>query len=424
MVPLMMFWNSCSREKEPVESAEMEEEEVVTNRIAIPATVRRNLGITFAKVERRKVGDTLRVPGAFELKPLARREYRLALPGQVRFAVNQLDAVEPGDLLFRFQSPEWLALQGRIDQARAKHEQAELKSASLRSRLRALAQADFKRADLEAEAAVLEAELMGLEAELDSALSLALNVLKAQGGMEAAGWTMDDLLMPIEENGRTVLRYRKFDWLEVRAIAAGVVESLALADGSYGEEKGLVLTSIDPKEIRFRALGLQSDVRKFQQAESALIVPFQSASGDFSESLAADFTLGLAGDPRQRTIPLYADPLEERPWVLPGVAAFLEVVTETTGGPVLTIPRSAVVKDGIESVFFQRDPRDPNKAVRVEADLGVNDGRWVEVKSGLGPNDEVVLQGAYELQLASSKSGINQEGGHFHADGTYHAEED
>jgi hypothetical protein len=95
-------------------------------------------------------------------------------------------------------------------------------------------------------------------------------------------------------------------------------------------------------------------------------------------------------------------------------------VTATTGGPALAIPRSAVVKDGIIHVFFKRDPLDPNKAIRIEADLGLDDGRWVEIKSNLGLNDEVVLEGAYELKLSSSQNGTSQKGGHFHADGTYH----
>ena len=40
-----------------------------------------------------------------------------------------------------------------------------------------------------------------------------------------------------------------------------------------------------------------------------------------------------------------------------------------------------------------------------------------------GPNDEVVLDRAYELKLATAMSGTIQKGGHFHADGTFHAED-
>ena len=50
------------------------------------------------------------------------------------------------------------------------------------------------------------------------------------------------------------------------------------------------------------------------------------------------------------------------------------------------------------------------------------DGRWTAINSGLGPNDQVVLHGAYELKLASQQSGGQQEGVHVHADGTVHTD--
>jgi hypothetical protein len=106
----------------------------------------------------------------------------------------------------------------------------------------------------------------------------------------------------------------------------------------------------------------------------------------------------------------------------PGVSAFLEVVIDSSTGPALAIPRSAIVKDGITHVFFRRDPQDPNKAIRVEADMGVDDGRWVVINSGVAKGDEVVLDGAYELKLATAQSDTTQQGGHFHADGAFHGE--
>ena len=411
---------SCDSGKKADEAAAKEGGEAATNRIEIPATVRSNIGITFAKVERRQVADTLRVPGSFELKPLAKHEYRLLLPGYVRFEIDQFAEVKPGTLLYRFQSPKWLELQSRIDQAIAGYEQVKLKNEALDVRLKALAKADFKRADLETEASVLHAELSGRKAELDAALTTATNIINAHGGPKENAVSPDDLLAPVEINGHPVPRYRSISWIDARAIEPGIVESLAVTDGSFVEETTLVLTTIDPTQVRFRALGLQSDLAKFGRAPAARIVPHQSGGGNLNDSVPADLTLGLDADPAQRTIPLYANPLEPRSWSRPGVSAFLEVVTASTGGPVLAIPRSAVVKDGISHVFFKRDPMDPNKAIRVEADLGLDDGRWVEVKSDLGPNDEVVLQGAYELKLASAQSGTSQKGGHFHADGAYH----
>ncbi|MBG7607842.1 MAG: hypothetical protein IZT59_07450 [Verrucomicrobia bacterium] len=413
---------SCDSGKDANQAAAEDGGEPVTNRIEIPATVRSNLGITFAKVERRNVADTLRVPGSFELQPLAKHEYRLLLPSQVRFAVDQFDEVKPGTLLYEFQSPQWLELQSRIGLAVANYNQATLKYEALSTRIKALAKAEFKRADLQSESTVLEAELAGRKAELNAALTAAMNILNTYAGPDENALTPDDLLAPVDVEGRPVSRYQTISWIEAKAVVAGVVESLAITDGSFVDETTLVLTTIDPTRIRFRALGLQSDLMKFEGAHAASIVPHQGKGGDLNDTLPAKLTIGLDADPTQRTVPLFANPQEQRPWARLGVSAFLEVTTATTGGVVLAIPRSAVVKDGIVHVFFKRDPLDPNKAIHVEADLGLDDGRWVEVKSDLGPNDEVILEGAYELKLASAQSGTSQKGGHFHADGAYHEE--
>ena len=101
----------CGDGSNPVADAEAGTTEAAapSNRVELPATVRRNLGITFAKVERRQVEDTIRIPGSFELQPSARREYRMTLPGQVRLLVEQHATVHPGDPLYRFRSPDWAA---------------------------------------------------------------------------------------------------------------------------------------------------------------------------------------------------------------------------------------------------------------------------------------------------------------------------
>jgi hypothetical protein len=421
MAALIVAAVSCDR-TEPTNKAAAEGGEPPTNRIDIPATVRSNLGITFVKVERRNLAETLRVPGSFELKPLAKREYRLMLPAQVSFEVNQFESVKAGDPLYRFLSPEWLELQSRIELAVASHDQAVLKFDALASRINALANADFKRADLDAEATGLRAELIARKAELNAALNTASNLLNTYGGLQENRISTDDLLAPVDVDGRSVPRYQSIGWIEAKAAAPGIVESLAITDGGFVDESTLVLTTVDPTRIRFRALGLQSDLLKFEGTPAVRIVPHQGNASDLNDSLPAGLTLGLDANPVQRTVPLFAEPLELKPWARPGVSAFLEISTAATDGLVLAIPRSAVVKDGIVHVFFKRDPLDPNKAIRVEADLGIDDGRWVEVKSDLGPNDEVVLQGAYELKLASAQSGISQKGGHFHADGAYHEE--
>lgn len=433
----------CKQQSNDARAAqEQEAPAAATNRIDISATVRSNLGITFAKVERRRVDGTLRMPGAFELQPLARNEYRLMLPGTVQFEVDQYQRVEAGDLLYRFRSPEWPEIQheiivgeqdiesalAEIDVARSRIAETERRVTIMRDRLSSLNEAQIRNADLEAEASELEASLPRLRAELKQAETKLANAERTREhalhrASAATGIPEERLAAQAQHDGKTAPTYRTIDWIEVRATEPGVVELLALTDGAFGEAPSLVLSTIDPSKVRFRAMALQSDLVRLGTAPDAHIVPPSTAGVPLSDSVAASVTIGLEAHPEQRTVTILAMPTEGRAWIRPGISAFLEAIAETSGGPALAIPLAAIVRDGITHVFFRRDPNDPNKAIRVEADMGVDDGRWVVINSGLSLNDEVVLDGAYELKLASQQSGAAQKGGHFHADGTFHAED-
>jgi hypothetical protein len=128
--------------------------------------------------------------------------------------------------------------------------------------------------------------------------------------------------------------------------------------------------------------------------------------------------LGLSGDATDRTIDLYVTPTTLASWARPGVTAQLEITTKATRDAELSIPLAAVQQDGLLPIIFKRALDNPNEAIRIEADLGMNDGRWVAVLSGLTDGDEIVLDGGFQLMLATS--GSVQQGGHFHADGTFH----
>lgn len=403
---LLFLLPACQKEQQQDASASnIKEGELPTNRIEIPVTVRNNLGITFAKVERRNLENTVRAPGSFELQPLAKHEYRMMLSGHVELLVDQFAEVEVGTPIYRFRSLKFIEFQQRVDLAKASLRKAETQYTTALSRKKALANANFKRADLEAQIAELAAEIEQQKTELSA----------ANRALQSASELSGDKLPNNDENPSS--------WIIVKAKQPGVVQTLAITNGAFVEETNLILTTINPDKVRFHAMALQSDLLKFRNGQMVRIVPAQAKGADLNQSIEAVLQLGLTADPMQRTVPLFATPNETKSWVRPGISAFLEIATESTSGVVLAIPRSAVVKDGITHVFFKRDPLNPNKAIRVEADLGVNDGRWIEIKSELGPNDEVVLDGVYELKLASSQSGTSQKGGHFHADGSYHGED-
>jgi multidrug efflux pump subunit AcrA (membrane-fusion protein) len=415
------------------------------NRIDIPAPVRQNLGITFVSVEKRPVQSTVRIAGQFELRPKARREYHVMLPGRIELLVQQYQTVEPGQPLFHLDSPEWQKMQSEmvaaqnamkrshadLEVAEARKSEVQMAIAFLEKRLKNLAEANVRRVDLEAELADkqnvlprLTAELAAASTDFDAAHSGYDVMLDTAASL--AGISKDELDPAEVEHAH--LRgiqppWRSIDRLTIWAEAAGVVDRLAVTNRGWANTGDLVLDTIDPSDLRFHGDALQTDINLFSNGQRARIVPPQGGSIDLQDTIDGTIMVGMRAHPEQRTIPIYLSPKRLPQWAKAGVTAYLEVFGEDDASPVLAIPQASVIRDGLEVVFFRRDPRDPNVAVRTEADLGASDGRWVEVKSGVMLGDEIVLDGVYPLMLATSSSGERQEGGHFHADGTFHDED-
>lgn len=437
-----------------------------SDHIAIPAAVRSNLGITFVKVERRRVEHTLRVPGRFEYLPTARREYRTAIPGRVELLVEQFDRVEKGQPLYRLDSPAWRDMQQRLVTAESQIERLQTRIATFEplllahqqhedslhesvavwagraeqlqllreaggGRVEELAQvraslastrADLasvleKKAELRAEKQQSQADLRAAKSQLDYLLDAAASVVSRSRA---------ELAAPVETATGPESGWAAITTIEVTASSAGVVEIIGLTNGAWADEKSPVLTTVQTDRLRFRASGIQSDLGVLRNGLTARIVPpIPTAAGraiPLSETMSGTISLGLAGDPNARTVDLFVIPENLRQWARPGITAQLEIVTDATASPELAIPLVAVQRDGLTPIIFRRNPSNPNEAIRMEADLGLDDGRWVALLSGVREGDEIVLDGSFQLMLATS--GSIQKGGHFHADGTFHEGED
>lgn len=421
--------------------AEAEPASAPTNRVDIPPSVRQNLGITFARVERRAVARTLRVPGQFELLPTARREYRTPLGGRVELLVAQYERVEAGTPLYRVDSAEWRDLHERIAATQAKadsmgplreahrvHEQSLSDKVEIwRERL---AQLDELRAAGGGNASQLteaRATLNATQAELADVMekdaALQAEEKAAHAELRSLVWRHDLLVKSSgtphdhDHSGSGPNAGAMFEPFEVRAVAPGVVESLGISAGGLAEESALILTIVQPEQIRFRARGLQADLGRLRDGLPASVVPPQGGTVALQDAMVGTLQLGLVADADERTIDLLTTPRALSAWARAGVAAFLEVTLE--GGEVeLAVPASTITRDGATPYIFRRDPKNPDKAIRIEADLGLSDGRWVVINSGVMEGDEIVLDGVYQLMLATA--GNVSKGGHFHPDGTFH----
>lgn len=351
-------------------------EPAATNRIPIPATVRANLGLTFAKVEFRQIAATRRYPGRFEVDADARHEYRAPVAGVVVPLVQPYQRVQVGEPLLRLSGREWANLQREWRESR--HNQWAADDASA------------------VEARTARRRL--LDAQIAAAVGLAVDDPRLEALLESTALT-------------------------IHARAAGIVEPALPAPGAWIAAESRMLATMDPTRVRLRAHAPQGDLGRLKDGLPSRIV---GAADGWKDGIPARLALGLEADPTLRSHDLIAWPrLAEGAvlpgWARPGVNVLLEVQTSSGGGE-LAIPLAATIRDGLDTIFFRRDPADPDQVLRQIADLGTRDGAWVEVLTGVSEGDQVVVDGIYQLKL--SGAGRAELGGHFHADGSFHAESD
>jgi multidrug resistance efflux pump len=436
---------ACTRDPDPAPHA-APQEAAPTNRVDIPEAVRRNLGITFAAVESRRVAQTMRLPGRFELPPEAIREERAALAGRVEPAVLQYQRVEAGAPLYILDAPGWRELQRELEDTAAAIDVARARLASFEPLMKAH---ELHEAGLRGSVELWESRVAQLEAAQAAGGGKAAELAEAQGRLSDARSAFGEVL---EKDAELALRkaeteselrsaearlgvltrwasawisdvpadkphwWRQVNVIERRAAAPGVVIEVTAASGGWVEAGDLVLKMIDPSKVRFRARALQSDLPRLASGMPAQLVLPHLSSG--VEGVDGSIQVAPVADPDERTFDIVVAPATATAWMTPGVAGFVEITLAATAQPELAVPLACVVRDNGRSFIFRRDPKDPDKVIRVEADVGVDDGRWVVIHSGVKAGDQIVLEGAYQLMLASDAT--SAKGGHFHADGTWH----
>lgn len=472
----LLLLTSCDKEAPPP-SASMEESATPTNRIDINPAVRQNLGITFAIVESRAVTRTLRLPGRFELLPTAIREYRAIAPATVELLVEQYQTIKVGDPLYRLDSPRWRELQRELADAHAdvtlaranvdsipplleaheNHHTEIQKAVDLwTARIATLEQLESvggvrgdevaqaraslatSRVDL-AETLEKEAELIARKAQYSASLQAATARLDFLFQAAASLTSLSPAQLQAPSASHPELpHWQTLSSIQVRANAPGIIDAIARTSGSVVDQNDHILTTIQPHQLRFRATSLQSDLSRLSNGQRAFVVPMNDAvqpstsstSPESPSSLAGLLTIAPTADAQRRTFELLLTPdiaasqdsanssAQLPHWARAGVSAFLEVTTSGSASQELAIPLKCVARDGTAAIIFRRDPSDPNKAIRLEADLGMDDGRWIIINSGVAEGNEIVLDGVYQLMVATS--GSITKGGHFHPDGTFH----
>ena len=427
----------------------------ITNRITLPPGAVNNLGITFAKATRGKVGSWLSVPGELYVPDTHRWKLRAPTGGRItKIAPQWKDVYEreviaeilsPGlrhaqhDLHMAINRSENLKLeikaaevslhQGSIQRKLALDLQGdtskrfnELKKLStdttafgardLLSAQREFTEASIAAFDLGLEMTRLreterEKKLLGQQARLkidEATAALAL----------VSGRTLEELLAPGAEGEA----WKSIDLAEVRAPAAGTIVEVFASQGEKLDENQLVAIILDPSELRFRGWLPEGDLPLLKK-DAAVRISFPGDLPTVTTSLLGTRPVAEKKTRRVSVEARVPNPGRKLP---EGLSASARVLVSESANEEVLLPLSCIVSDGLEKVVFIRDREKTNVVIRTPVELGLSGGGFAEVISGLLAGDTVVDKGKHQLKQAGQ--GKAPKGGHFHADGTWHLKDE
>lgn len=202
--------------------------------------------------------------------------------------------------------------------------------------------------------------------------------------------------------------------IELRSPIAGRITSQAgAAVGEYVTPDKPLFTILDPRTVFIEARVPEASVHRLGGTKAASyelpgdpasLVPLTGQGGGRLVSV------GIQVDPATRTVPLVYEVKNPDSRLRVGQSVNLYVETARTEEG-LAVPATAIVEeDGHPIAFVQVSGETFQKR---DLKLGIRDGNWVQVLSGLEQGERVVTSGAYAVRLASVSSAIPAHG-HVH----------
>ncbi len=209
-----------------------------------------------------------------------------------------------------------------------------------------------------------------------------------------------------EDAGSSVPHYH------VKAPIDGIVESILFHAGEAVEAGRKLFTVTNPERVWLQARVPLAHVAELREAADASFrvegYEREFRVRDLNGSLIA---VGSIADRTSRTVPVIFE--LDNPDRLLKIHMFAEVAVKTADvANVLAIPESAVYDDNGTPVAYVHVAGETFE--RRPLKTGITDRGYVQVLDGIAAGERVVVEGGYQVRLASTSTGVPTGHGHAH----------
>jgi cobalt-zinc-cadmium efflux system membrane fusion protein len=346
-------------------------------------------------VAKRRLVERMRLPAVVSPKPGSIAQVTVPISGRLQAVTNQAlpvvgDKVKAGEVLALLQ-PSFSELgarsveaQGEVTRARLELEQAEL--TFKRTQKLAAAQARTERELQDAEFAFKAAQ-----AKYEAAVALQATFRQASSAV--LGEFTNQFAIPL-----------------TAPISGVIVAQAGAALGEYLPAEKSVFTILDGSQVFIEARVPETDVANLSEAKAATY-ELPGELGQFQPITDAGrgrlISVGIQVDPATHTLPVVYEVQNTESRLRVGQFVSLHVETRRVEDGI-AVPESAIVDEAGQPVAFVQLSGETFE--KRELTLGVRDGNWVQVVSGLKEGERVVVKGAGVIRLASVSNVIPAHG--------------
>ncbi|MBI4230808.1 MAG: efflux RND transporter periplasmic adaptor subunit [Planctomycetes bacterium] len=304
------------------------------------------------------------------------------------------DRVEAGQALALVQPP-FSEFAGRIVEARAEVTRAEATLAVATRHLERTRTLHGRQARSDRDLEEAEAAERSARAGQEAARSLAALYDQAGATFQAGG---------AGEGG-------SLPAIALRSPIAGIVTQVAAAHGEYVTPERTVFRVLDTSRVLIEARVPEGEIHRVGDApgasyetleERGRYVPVTGPDGA-GRLVLVDREI----DPSTRTLRVVYEMPNPLGGLLAGMALHIHVET-SRAEEAIALPESALVEEEGRPVAFVEVSGETFQ--KRDLELGIRDGGWVQVSSGIGEGEKVVVRGAYAVRLASVSTSIPAHG--------------
>lgn len=259
--------------------------------------------------------------------------------------------------------------------------------------------------NIEASRQSAAAELSSAKTEFERASALIKDKLITQSEFQQAKLRFEQAQINLNNLNRNYISGKKLS-----SPINGFIKNILVSEGQYVSAGQPLATITKNQQMILRADVSLKDAEKINSISQANFTLLQNKQSYNTKELNGKIvSAGKTTGSNQPFIPVHFN-IDTRPGMLPG--SFAEVYLQTS--PIegaLVIPQSAIIEEqGNMYVFVQTGGESFQKR---EIKIGVNDGKNLQVLSGITEGERIVVKGGYQIKLAQA-SGALPAHGHEH----------